>query len=91
MGETIVLPPRLDLSSVTALHQDLCTHSDKDITLDLENVTYLSALGLQVMIAASRLAKDSGTDLCLQNASDRVVAQMRLLGASPETIMEGQP
>lgn len=91
MGETIVLPPRLDLSSVTGLYTDLCAHSDKDVTLDMEQVTYLGALGLQVMIAAARHAKEAGKTLSLRNISDRIVVQLRLLGATPETIMEGQP
>lgn len=91
MSETIVLPARLDLSSVTALHRDLCAHTGKDVILDLEWVTYLGALGLQVLIAAARQAKAAGTQLCLRNINDRIITQMRVLGASPETIMEGQP
>lgn len=91
MGETIMLPARLDLSTVTALHTDLCAHADKDVVLDMDQVTYLGALGLQVLIAAIRHAKTNETKLCLRNISDRVIAQMRLLGASPETIMEGHP
>ena len=91
MGETIVLPPRLDLSSVTALHTDLCANADQDLTLDLGQVSYLGALGLQLMIAAARNAKETGTTLSLRNINDSIVAQMRLLGANPETIMEGQP
>ena len=90
MAETIVLPARLNLSSVTSLHTDLCTHSEKDVTLDLGQVTYLGALGLQVLIAAARQSKVAGTTLRLRNTSDRIIAQMRLLGACPETIMEGQ-
>ena len=90
MGETIVLPARLNLSSVASLHADLCTHSDKDVILDLGQVTFFGALGMQVMMAAAQHAKAAGTTLCLCNVSDRIIIQMRLLGASPETIMEGQ-
>jgi chemotaxis protein CheX len=90
MDEVLELPARLDVAAVTTLHGALMTRRAQDVTLDLHKVTHFGALCLQLLIAAARDAQSRGNTLHLLNASDRIITQMRLLGASPETIMEGQ-
>ncbi len=91
MTEEIILPAKLDISAAATLHADLLAREAQDVTLDLGKVTHLGALCLQLMIAAARRANEAGKTFALYNMNDRVITQMRLLGTSPETIMEGQP
>ncbi len=80
----------MDLSAAQQLTQDL---ADKDfssgIEFDAEEVSHMGALCVQVLIAASRAAQDSGASMNLKNVSERVDLQLASLGLTKEAIMEG--
>ncbi len=89
MAEQLSPSGKLDLSAVAGLHADLLAVSDKDVTVDLADVTLMGALCLQSCLAAARAAKDAGTDFTFLNMTDQVRAQLSAMGFSPETLMEG--
>lgn len=87
MGEPIQLPPRLNLATVPALVADLRTAAAGDVVLDASDVVHFGALGVQALLSA----RASGMALRLVNATDRVRAQLTVMGQSPEKLSEGEP
>ena len=88
MSDPLKLPPRLDLSAAMQLASDLRAVKG-DIHVDLTGVSHLGALCLQTLIAASRHARAGGHAFHMTGTSDKVLEQMKLMGTSPETLMEG--
>ncbi|ASM72281.1 MULTISPECIES: STAS domain-containing protein [Roseobacteraceae] len=86
MAEPIILPPRLDLSSVPAVLANLKSRPDGDtLVLDAAHVGHFGALGLQMVLAA---AKTAGNRLQMVNVSDKALAQLHCMGMTPEKICE---
>lgn len=84
------LPARLALPQAMQLVGDL-RKIDGDLRIDATEVTHLGALCLQALIAASRRARDAGHRFEMIGVSDRILAQMKVMGTSPEKMMEGAP
>lgn len=80
---------KLDLSTVAALHGDLCAARAARIDLDLARVTHFGALALQTVMAAGTASRARGARLRVINTSDRLLAQMSAMGVTPETLTEG--
>tara|TARA_R110002126_G_scaffold42178_7_gene122116 strand:- start:3981 stop:4250 length:270 start_codon:yes stop_codon:yes gene_type:complete len=86
MADPIVLPSRLDLSSVPAVLTELTAcPADESLVLDASQVVHFGALGMQVILSAFKTAGDR---IQLINVSDKVLEQMRWMGMTPETIAE---
>ena len=90
MPEPLCPKARLNVATVKSFHADLLARKGQDIVCDLSAVTQLGALALQALIAAGRNARAEGKTLKLINTPDRVLEQLRTMGMSPETIMEGR-
>ena len=88
MSDAIQLPARLDLPGAVALVNDLRDRPGP-ICLDAAEVTHLGALGLQALVAISRHVTARGDGFEITNASDKFTAHMEIMGASPDSLMEG--
>ncbi|MDW4496491.1 STAS domain-containing protein [Sulfitobacter sp. D35] len=89
MTDRLMLAPRLDLPATAELMSQLKDH-DRDVVLDLSEVSYFGALCIQVVIAAATAVRVTGHDFSIVGASDRVVEQLRVMGLTPESIAEGR-
>ncbi|UOA27257.1 STAS domain-containing protein [Pseudosulfitobacter sp. DSM 107133] len=86
MADPIVLPPRLDLSSVPDVLSALKSAPDTEpLVLDAGNVIHFGALGLQMVIA---LTKSMGDRVQLTNVTDKGLEQLHWMGMTPEKITE---
>lgn len=89
MAEPIMLPPRLDLSSVPAVMADLMAHpADEPLVLDAGDVVHFGALGMQMILSAYKTA---GKQVQMINVSDKVLEQMHWMGMTPEKLAEVAP
>ncbi|MCR8826604.1 STAS domain-containing protein [Pseudosulfitobacter koreensis] len=87
MAEPILLPPRLDLSSVPAVLAELKARpEDEPLVLDAAGVIHFGALGLQVVVSA---AKSAGDRFQLLNVSEKALEQLHFMGMTPEKISGG--
>ena len=80
---------KLDLAAVPDLHGWLVAARDKEVILDLQDVTLFGTLCLQTCLAAARNAAVAGTGFAIINASDAVLAQLSAMGFTPESLSEG--
>lgn len=90
MSDPITLAPRLDLSAASALMNAFKDNTGDELIMDLSEVNHLGALCLQVMISAATAATAAGRTVSVQNASDRVIDQLRVMGMTPEAISRGR-
>ncbi|MEO0936537.1 MAG: STAS domain-containing protein [Pseudomonadota bacterium] len=89
MSDAIVLPERLDLSSVPALAATLRARpADEKLSVDASAVTHFGALGLQVLMSAAIRNNAAGGAISLHRVPDRVLGQMTAMGTSPAQIVE---
>lgn len=89
MSDAIVLPERLDLSSVPELAATLLARpANERLSVDASGVTHFGALGLQVLMSAAIRSNAAGGAISLHSVSDRVLGQMTAMGTSPEQIVE---
>ena len=88
MSEPLKLPARLDLSAANDLVESL-RKVEGDILLDASEVSHLGALCLQSLVAASRKASANGHKFQMDGASDKVLEQMKYMGATPDQLAEG--
>lgn len=75
----ILLPVRLDISTVEALSDTLSTQMTQDLTLDASEVLHLGANGLQLLLSAARSARANGICLAVtprSSAFDEALADM---------------
>jgi chemotaxis protein CheX len=82
------LPARLDLAQALPLVSTM-REMDGDVEVDASEVRHLGALCLQALIAAARKATADGHRFVMIGATDKVLEQMKVMGTSPETLMEG--
>lgn len=83
------LPASLDLNSAGPLVELLHKCHGDDVTLDGSKVQRLGGSCLQVLLAAQRTWSSEGAALTLENASERMVEDLRLLGIDPVTFLDG--
>lgn len=88
MSEVLTLPAKLDLAAADQLVTSLKAQ-EGDISLDAAEVTHMGAICLQALIAASAHARSHGHAFELRNVSDKVAAQLAVMGTSPQELMEG--
>lgn len=89
MSEPIVLAPRLDLSAAQGLLTVFTQNQEDDVILDMNDVNYLGAMCLQVMISAASAARAEERGFSMINVSDRVLDQLRAMGLTPEDVAKG--
>lgn len=82
------LPARLDLSQAMPLVFKL-REIEGDVEIDASEVRHLGALCLQALIAAAREANAGGHRFEMTGVTDKVLEQMKVMGTSPEKMMEG--
>ena len=87
---TIDLAPRLDLSQVTPLTAALRSASGTDIVLDASSVTHLGGLALQVLAAAAKSARQSGTQFTIAPRSEAFDDALAVFGLTPADIQTGE-
>lgn len=90
MAEPLIPESRLTVTQAAGLHSALMARAGQDVTVDMAEVTQLGALCLQVLISAAKSFRTAGAALHLANVPDKVLAQMTVMGMSPETIAEPQ-
>lgn len=77
---------RLDVASVASTHAELLARSDQDVTVDLRDLEFLGALGLQVFISAAKTARINGRAFRFENVPEPVTAQFATMGMSPDMV-----
>ena len=90
MPDTILLPPRLDAHAVEDLANrlpDACEAAT--VTMDASQVTHMSALAVQLILAAARHLRAGGGQLHIATISDRATEQLRVMGLTPTSLSEG--
>lgn len=88
MSDVLTLPARLDLPGASEVLNELKKFSGP-VHVDASALTHLGALGLQVLVAAARDAKARDAEFQFTGSSERILAQMAVMGVSPEQLMEG--
>ena len=88
MAEVVTLTGKLDLTAAAGLHSELGALKGHDVVLDLRDVTQLGAVCLQVLIAAIKTARESGTTFRVTSPSDRVSANLAAMGTPAATLTE---
>ena len=91
MAEPLVLTGRLDVTASRPLYEQLRAASTEDIALDLGDVTWIGALCLQILVAASRETRGNGHDFTLSNLSAHLLRHLNTLGFSPQSLMGDTP
>ncbi len=86
---TYELAGSLDLSAASALAEALHKHLGDDLILDGAKVQRLGAPCLQVLLAAARSWSADGDALTLENATPRMIEDLRLMGMDPVTFLDG--
>ena len=89
MTEPIVPASKLDLSAANDLATQLRQRDKGDIVVDMSQVTHLGALCMQTLISASGSLATKSRKLTLENVSERVEEQMRVMGMTPELLTKG--
>ena len=90
MADTIKLPERLDLPAAQPFIQEI-TQKDLSagVVLDASDVTHLGALCVQAMLVSARASKAAGGDFKLENVSEKVEAQLSVMGLSVADVEGG--
>jgi len=89
MAEVISFTGKLDFSAATDMHATLTRHASQDMQLDLEDVSQIGMLCLQVLVSAAKTAQAQGTGFELIRTPPRVRDQMALMGMPIETLLKG--
>lgn len=91
MTETITLSACLDSQAAQELATVLDQHRRLSLTLSAEQVSFLGALTLQVLISAFRQWREDGNEFHIVNPSAAFLEGVELLGADPAAIGLGKP
>lgn len=75
------LSGRLDNGTVPELTEALKREmGDKDITIDLDELEYISDEGIRLLLALNKVCKRAGADLCLINSRGAVLDVLKMTG-----------
>lgn len=85
MAEPLCLEGRLDLGAAAALHAALLARRGGDLQIDMSAVSFVGALGLQALLAASRSLRARGHGLQLCHVPAPVLQQMQAMGLPPRS------
>lgn len=83
MVRVLKLVSRLDSAQAQPLAADLCARRGRALQLDVSAVESISALALEVIIAAARQWALDGQDFALTGRSTRFAETCTLLGLAP--------
>ena len=83
------LAASLDLNAAGPLADAMHKRLGRDLTLDGSKVQRCGAPCLQVLLAAARSWAGEGVSLTLENATPRMIEDLRLLGMDPGTFLDG--
>ena len=86
MTGSINLSARLDSQATRDLAAAIARHRGDPLTLCAEQVTFLGALTLQLIIAAHRQWREDGNEFRIVNPSDAFVEGLEILGARPAEV-----
>ncbi|MEP1962916.1 STAS domain-containing protein [Tateyamaria sp.] len=90
MNDIITLQARLDGAALKTLSTDLTRAcSERSVRIDAGGVTHLGALGLQLLLSASRTLRRDGGTFEFVAISDRASDQLAKMGLTPETVSGG--
>lgn len=89
--DVMMLPERLDLSSVQEVADCLRLRVGRDLRLDAEEVTHLGGLGLQLLLASAKTWHEAGCRLRVSPRSAALDAALAAFGVSPDQIETGGP
>ena len=91
MSNDLKLPERLDTASARQLAGALARLRGQPVGLDGGAVVFGGALGLQVLVAASRQWRDDCQPFRVAPVSDGLQGACRTLGIDPQEIGAGDP
>ena len=80
MPERLVLPSRLDLSSLGEVFEALRQARGRDLELDASQTDRIGGQGAQMLVSALRTWSDDGQRLSLVNPSEGLKAGLSRLG-----------
>ena len=83
------LPASLDLNAAGPLAEAMHKCVGDDLILDGSKVQRLGAPCLQVLLAASKTWSSERDSLTLENATQRMIEDLRLMGMDPVTFLDG--
>jgi chemotaxis protein CheX len=86
---TLELPEALDLPAAKPLAESFLELRGANLVIDASKVQRLGASCLQVLLSAARTWHAEGASLSLAQASPRFIDDLRLLGFTPETFLNG--
>ena len=89
MARALKLATRLDSAQAQGLAADLCARRGKALQLDISPVETVSALALEVIIAAARQWALDGQDFGLTGRSARFAEACTRLGLAPQAPWQG--
>lgn len=89
MARVLKLVTRLDSAQAQALAADLCARRGKPLLLDISAVETVSALALEVIIAAARQWALDGQEFALTGRSARFTETCTTLGLAPDCPWQG--
>lgn len=90
MTEPVILESRLGSGRAADLRAALLACANGATVVDMQHVTQLGALCLQVLISAAKTARVGGRPFQIIGVSDPVLDQMRLMGVAPDALW-GEP
>lgn len=83
------LPEKLDTAAIGEFIAALRSRQGGNLVLDGTALRQVGGLAVQTIIVAANDWQDSGHSLTLENVSEDVCDQLRLLGTAPDVLTEG--
>ena len=68
----VVVAGEIDMATAPQLESCLTDHADRDVTVDLSEVTFVDSTGLAVLVSARRVLGDAGHTLRTTGEQDKV-------------------
>ena len=85
---TFELPAVLDLKATGPLAEKFLGLRGQNVVIDASKVERVGTQCVQILLSAAATWKDDMAPLAIANPSDAFTAGLKLLGLSPETVME---
>lgn len=85
----LTLPETLDQITAPELSKTLLAHRGTDIVLDASPLQRLSAIGLEMLIAARKQWEADGARIEIRDWSDAAMTAMGRIGATPDMLQSG--
>ncbi|WP_189370823.1 STAS domain-containing protein [Tateyamaria omphalii] len=83
MGDSILLPPRLNAAAASMLHAQLLAHTiGRDVVLDAQDTSHIGVFGAQVLLSARHVASETKASFSILNMRQAVQDQLSAMGLS---------